>query len=224
MTNAPAPVMNPVKPVEEMTIDERKARIEADKADAIAKYIAAQEKKAEREVEKLEGDAQENAMKEKGIEFAQAVRANAEDVLNALGIVVPAKGLKFSLSILHAESGDGLTISFENANKPRAASTSTGTRAPRGTGTGAGVSISKIDGFSGFILPDGTEAKSASQACQALGFDFGSGSAAAFIVRASLKDVEKANAVKIVINGVQQPLGDAVVEHFGKPAEAVATA
>lgn len=213
MTTAEAPIM---------TVEQRKAQIESDKADEIQKAIDRITKNAERKLEKIEGDAQEAALREKGVEFAQAIRQNAEDVLEALGIVVPVKGMKFALNIAHAESGNGLVISFENANKPRAVSTSTGTRAPRGAGTGAGVSINKIDGLTGFVLADGSEAKSASAVCQSLGFDFGSGSAAAYVVRQSLKDVEKANTVKAIVNGVQTPLGDLIVATFGKPAEVAA--
>lgn len=184
------------------------ANLSEDKAEAIRKSIETALKSEARKAEKLADKAAEDAMLANGVAWAKAVQESAIDAADALGIVVPEKGISRTLKLSRAS--DGSIMCSVEAPTPRtrvASGTSSGTPGTRN-------SVTQITGFQSFILPDGKEIKSAAAVVKALAVQSVDTNAGRALAAYARDNRAAANAVKVNINGTLSGLGDAVAAAF----------
>lgn len=223
------PPSTPAKadPENDANIDAMIKRLEALKGskDAwVTNALEAFEKKIETQLEKDEKAATERALGEKREAFVDAVRTNVVDVLGALGIVIPAKGMLWEMKIEGSATGPMVSMTLPEKKTRASSGTSSGTRTASGTGTASVLSMTNPAGskVKAFKLPDGSETTKAVDVANVLGCFVEKENQGRTVLRFAKGNVDKANEIIVSFDdGTEAFLGDAVAVAF--PAKAVAT-
>lgn len=222
----------PMKSPEQMSPAERLAALRQKREDELAKAAERIDKQIAREEAKIKDDAEEAAMAEKRVALTTELKAFVSDTISNLAIVVPDTGMKLNpmIDIQRSATGEAMiSITWpEKKASARSATAGSGTRAARGTSTDNRPATTKIDGLTGFKLPNGTVTKRPGDVLDAMGVSHAGDSAPRKLAAyARGEGFDKSNEIIAIVGDEEKFLGELVRETWpvtDDEADAAATA